>query len=85
MTLEYAMLFQTDEDGNINVSFPDLPGCNTWGRDEDEAVEYAIEALQAHANEMMRQDKRMPDPSKCELKTLKVRMIELNATNKKAE
>ena len=64
MTLEYAMLFQTDEDGNINVSFPDLPGCNTWGRNEDEAMEYAIEALQAHANEMMQQGKRMPDPKK---------------------
>ena len=76
MTLEYAMLFMTDEDGNINVSFPDLPGCNTWGRDEDEAKINAAAAYHAYANEMMRQGNRMPDPKKYKLEKLKVRMIE---------
>ena len=71
MTLEYAMLFMTDEDGNINVSFPDLPGCNTWGRDEDEAKINAAAAYHAYAEAMYDQGTPMPQPKKYELLKLR--------------
>ena len=68
MTLEYAMLFMTDEDGSVDVSFPDLPGCNTWGRDEDEAKINAAAAYHAYAEAMYDQGMPMPMPQEYELR-----------------
>ena len=66
--IEYAMLFQTDEDGNINVSFPDLPGCNTWGANDKEAIENAAAAYHAYAEAMYDHGRPMPKPQEYELR-----------------
>lgn len=43
-TYQYYAIFNVADDG-INVSFPDLPGCLTWGDSIEEALMMAKEAL----------------------------------------
>lgn len=44
-TYQYYAIFNFADDG-INVSFPDLPGCLTWGDSIEEALMMAKEALE---------------------------------------
>ena len=37
-----------DDDGYVGVRFPNLPGCNTFGKDENEALSMARDALGGH-------------------------------------
>jgi predicted RNase H-like HicB family nuclease len=41
-----ATFIDDDDDGVIAVLFHDLPGCNTQGRDREQAKERAKEALE---------------------------------------
>ncbi|MGA8611792.1 MAG: type II toxin-antitoxin system HicB family antitoxin [Xanthobacteraceae bacterium] len=43
-TKTYALAIERHADGYL-ASFPDLPGCHTWGKSYEEAVRYAEEAL----------------------------------------
>ncbi|MFD1361172.1 type II toxin-antitoxin system HicB family antitoxin [Lentibacillus salinarum] len=43
----YPAIFDYNDDG-ISVTFPDLPGCITFGMNEDETVSMAKEALALH-------------------------------------
>lgn len=43
----YPAIFHFADDG-ISVEFPDLPGCLTYGDDEEEAFKNAKEALELH-------------------------------------
>ena len=43
----FPAVFTYDGDG-VAVSFPDLPGCNTCGSDQDEAILMAQAALRGH-------------------------------------
>jgi len=50
MIKEYIALFEYEPDKNAySVVFPDLPGCYSYGRDYDEAVKMAHEALSLYA------------------------------------
>lgn len=56
----YPALFEYD--GNdINVSFPDLPGCLTFGNNEAEAMFNAKEALEGHLFVMEELGREIPD------------------------
>jgi len=51
MIKEYIALFEYEPDENAySVIFPDLPGCYSYGRDYDEAVKMAHEALSLYAD-----------------------------------
>ncbi|MEC3849049.1 type II toxin-antitoxin system HicB family antitoxin [Bacillus velezensis] len=43
----YPALFDYDDDG-ITVTFPDLPGCITFGNSDEEALAMAKEAMALH-------------------------------------
>ena len=58
----YAAIFSYEEDG-VHVVFPDLPGCITFGADEDEAVRMAREALALHIYGMEQDGDEIPQPS----------------------
>lgn len=58
----YAAIFSYEKDG-VHVVFPDLPGCITFGADEDEAVRMAREALALHIYGMEQDGDEMPQPS----------------------
>ena len=57
----YPAIFTKEPDG-IHVTFPDLPGCITWGRDVSQAIEAARTALTLHLSGM-RQDKQSLPPA----------------------
>lgn len=57
----YPAIFTKGPDG-IHVTFPDLPGCITWGRDVPQAIEAARTALTLHLSGM-RQDKQSLPPA----------------------
>ena len=51
------------EDGNYNVSFPDLPGCLTFGETMSEALRMAKDALEGHLLVMEDYKDDIPNPS----------------------
>jgi len=56
-----AILYQ-DDDG-IAVEFPDLPGCLTFGEDQQEAIKSAKEALALHMYGIEQDEEEIPEPS----------------------
>ena len=58
----YTAIFSYEKDG-VHVVFPDLPGCITFGVDEEEAVRMAREALALHIYGMEQDGEAIPQPS----------------------
>ncbi|ETA82508.1 type II toxin-antitoxin system HicB family antitoxin [Youngiibacter fragilis] len=52
------------EGNDINVSFPDLPGCLTFGNNEAEAMFNAKEALEGYLYVLESDNDEIPEPSK---------------------
>jgi len=50
--LEYPAIFAKAEEGGYNVSFPDFPGCVTFGKTFEEAEEKAEEVLELWVEEL---------------------------------
>ena len=48
----YFAVFDSAEEGGYNVSFPDFPGCVTFGRTFEEAKEKAKEVLELWLEEL---------------------------------
>lgn len=59
-TLEYLTIFEPAEEGGYNVSFPDFPGCVTFGNTFKEAKEKAQEVLELWLEEFIFQSKNIP-------------------------
>lgn len=62
----YIALIHKDADSDYGVSFPDLPGLITAGRDLDEARAMAEEALALHLEGMAEDGEAVPEPSSLE-------------------
>ncbi|GGE09359.1 HicB family protein [Aureimonas endophytica] len=62
----YIALIHKDAVSDYGVSFPDLPGCVTAGRDLDEARAMAAEALALHLAGMAADGEAIPEPSSLE-------------------
>jgi predicted RNase H-like HicB family nuclease len=58
----YPAVFEP-EDNYYNVSFPDLPGCFTFGRGYEEALAMAEEALRGHLYSLENDGDPIPTPS----------------------
>ena len=58
----YTAIFSYEKAG-VHVVFPDLPGCITFGVDEEEAVRMAREALALHIYGMEQDREAIPQPS----------------------
>ena len=58
--LSYFAVFEPAEEGGYNVSFPDFPGCVTFGRDFETAKEKAKEILELWLEELASQKQRIP-------------------------
>lgn len=63
---DYIAIIHKDDDSDFGVSFPDLPGCITAGRDLDEARELAEEALALHLEGLEADGEARPEPSTLE-------------------
>lgn len=58
--LEYPAIFYKAEEGGYNVSFPDFPGCVTFGRNFEEAEEKAKEVLELWIEELVANKEEIP-------------------------
>ncbi|RNB59370.1 type II toxin-antitoxin system HicB family antitoxin [Brevibacillus gelatini] len=58
----YPAIFTYEERG-VAVEFPDLPGCLTCGKDEEEAIKMAKEAMALHLYSMEKDNDPIPEPS----------------------
>lgn len=50
--LQYPAVFEANEQGGYNVSFPDFPGCVTFGRNFEDAKSKAREVLELWLEEL---------------------------------
>ena len=74
----YHAIFTYEQDG-VHVTFPDLPGCVTFGKDEDEAIRMAREALALHLYGMEQDNDEIPESSGLKL-LAKNEALEANET-----
>ena len=58
----FAAVLSFEDDG-VHVTFPDLPGCVTFGKTEDEALRMGREALVLHLYGMEQDGDEIPSPS----------------------
>ncbi len=56
----YFAVFDPTEEGGYNVTFPDFPGCFTFGRDFEEVKEKAKEVLELWIEELASEKKEIP-------------------------
>ncbi len=57
--LSYFAVFDPAKEGGYNVSFPDFPGCVTFGKTFEEAKEKAKEVLELWLEELASQKQRI--------------------------
>ena len=48
MMLKYTIVLTPEPDQQYSVSVPALPGCFTWGKSREEAIQNARGAIQAY-------------------------------------
>ncbi|KKW14242.1 MAG: Toxin-antitoxin system, antitoxin component, HicB family [Parcubacteria group bacterium GW2011_GWA2_50_10] len=56
----YYAVFDPAKEGGYNVSFPDFPGCVTFGRTFEQAKEKAKEVLELWIEELVSQRQEIP-------------------------
>jgi len=59
----FPALFEPGDSGGYTVTFPDLPGCVTEGRDIPEALAMARDALELHLYGMEEEGETIPQPT----------------------
>jgi len=62
----YIAIVHKEAKSDFGVSFPDLPGCITAGKNIDEAKDMAQEALTLHIQGMLEDGEQLPVPSRLE-------------------
>lgn len=63
LNLTYLAVLEPGEDGSYSISFPDLPGCFSYGDNLAEAQRMAEEAASLHIYGMERDGDKIPTPS----------------------
>lgn len=63
LNLTYLAVLEPGKDGSYSVSFPDLPGCFSYGDNLAEAQRMAEEAASLHVYGMERDGDEIPTPS----------------------
>lgn len=63
LNITYLAILEPDEDGSYGISFPDLPGCFSFGENLAEAQQMAVEAASLHVYGMERDGEEIPAPS----------------------
>lgn len=72
--LIYPAIFHINSDKGYTVSFPDLPGCITYGDDAAEALLMAEDAACGWVLDELEDNKKIPEPS--DLKKIKLKKDE---------
>jgi len=61
--LSYPAVFESDKAGLVDVSFPDFPGCVTFGENFEHAKKMAKEVLELWIEVLESQNKKIPKPA----------------------
>lgn len=61
--MTYLAVLEPGEDGSYSISFPDLPGCFSYGDNLAEAQRMAVEAASLHIYGMEQDGEEIPAPS----------------------
>jgi predicted RNase H-like HicB family nuclease len=64
--MRYPVVIHKDLDSDYGVSVPDLPGCFSAGDTMHEALLNAVEAIELHLEEMLRDNEPLPLPQPIE-------------------
>lgn len=64
MLFDYPVVLQAQPEGGFVVTFPDVPEAITQGEDEEEALLYAVDALETALSFYLDGRKALPVPSK---------------------
>ena len=62
--LDYPVILEAQPEGGYVVTFPDVPEAITQGEDEDEALLYAIDALETALSFYVDDRRPLPEPGK---------------------
>lgn len=62
MLIFYPAIFH-NENKSVCAEFPDLDGCQTYGKDIEETIEHAQEALGLYASSISENGYKLPSPS----------------------
>ena len=60
-SLTYQVLIKRQEEGGYGVFVPALPGCVTWGRTFEEAVNLARDAIKAYVASLRKRGEPIPE------------------------
>ena len=63
LNLTYLAVLEPGEDGSYSISFPDLPGCFSYGDNLSDAQHMAEEAASLHVYGMEQDGETIPTPS----------------------
>lgn len=63
LNITYLAILEPGEDGSYSISFPDLPGCFSYGNSLEEAQYMAAEAASLHVYGMEQDNEKIPTPS----------------------
>ncbi len=72
--LSYNAIFTPNELKGFNVSFPDFPGCVTFGNSFEDAKKYAKEALELWIQELNQSKQSIPEQSEAFLGKISVKI-----------
>ena len=62
--LTYRILLNPEPEGGYTATVPSLPGCVTWGKNIDHAIEMTKEAIEIYIESMVANNEKVPDESK---------------------
>jgi antitoxin HicB len=62
MGKKYKVIIEPGEDGWLVVTVPALPGCITQGREIEEALKNAKEAIEAYLEALEKDNQPIPEP-----------------------
>ncbi len=58
--LTYKIRLKKEDEGGYTVSVPSLPGCITYGKNVDEAIDMAKEAIELYIESMVEHGEEIP-------------------------
>lgn len=64
LNITYLAILEPGEDGSYSISFPDLPGCFSYGNNLEEAQHMAAEAASLHVYGMEQDPRTVYKPAK---------------------
>jgi antitoxin HicB len=75
----YPVTLKRDTDGSLLVGFPDVPMAHSYGEDEEEALERAVDALETAFMALMSDRQPIPRPSRLSRRSRSVTLPALTA------